>query len=159
MDSLVPVGVLDSEGADELRKDNWETPDHVFKHWNDKFHFILDAAANRTNHKCENWFGPGGIEEDALSANWESWYRKGNIWLNPPYSRGIQRQFVERAIDHWYCSGCSNTCVMLLPADTSTKLFHEVVWGKGFRVEFLRGRIRFKGATGSPKFGNMVVIL
>ena len=183
MDSTIPSGRSDSERADELNLDKftynteefvdmggdsvvrptdkecWETPDDVFGVWNSRFSFHLDAAANETNHKCPNWFGPGGVEKDALSVSWEPWYRRGNIWLNPSYSRGTQRRFVEKAIADWYQSGCSNTCVMLLPADTSTKLFHEVIWNRGFRVEFLKGRIRFKGATGAPKFGNMVVIL
>jgi hypothetical protein len=129
--------------------------------------------------------GPGGVVEDALIADWQPWLQKGNIWLNPPYSRGLQRKFVEKTIaevgqhkrakhyegyqlylelgkeaysrqpgpmPHWQ----TNSVVCLLPADTSTKLFHELIIDR--EPEFLKGRIRFKGAPAAAKFGSMIVV-
>jgi hypothetical protein len=78
-------------------KDDWETPDDLFDRLNGQFNFVLDAAANSTNRKCGRWFGPGGVSEDALVVDWP--LEEGNIWLNPPYSRGLQAKFVEKAVE------------------------------------------------------------
>ena len=144
-----------------MANDNWETPDVLFDRYNARFSFTLDAAANQDNHKCDRWFGPGGESEDALSAiNWP--LEEGNIWLNPPYSRGLQRRFIEKALAEitriWLSPyAMAHNVVALLPADTSTKLFHELIQPNG-EIEFLKGRITFKGASGKPKFASMVVI-
>lgn len=151
--------------------DTWETPDDLFETYNALYHFVLDAAADSANHKCPVWFGPGGIHEDALTADWYPYLSQGNIWLNPPYSRGNQRLFIEKALDELGDADCRHTVersavdtpvrypgnvVALLPADTSTWLFHNRVVPHG-EITFLSKRVRFKGATGSPKFGSMIV--
>lgn len=126
-------------------KDNWETPQSLFLELDDEFHFTLDAAADRTNHKTDRWYGPGGEVEDALSVEWPT---NEIIWLNPPYSRGAQRRFVNQAVDAAQRGG---TVVALLPARTDTRLFHQTVWdtklGRPRRwvrdVRFLAGRVRF----------------
>ena len=147
--------------CDKCLKDWWETPDDLFGMYDAAYHFILDAAANHYNHKVPVWFGPGGVHVDALAADWQPYLKEGNIWLNPPYARGKQRQFVEKAIAEKRMSwrDCNNPgeIVCLLPADTSTKLFHDVVKLNG-EIAFLRGRIKFKGAPGKPKFASMVVV-
>lgn len=145
-----PWTVLNSTG-----KDNWETPNDLFDRYNQRYHFILDAAADTNNHKCDRYFGPGGVSEDSLVVDWP--LDEGNIWLNPPYSRGLQRQFVESA---WieasrHKSGYHVVC--LLPARTDTKLFHEIIQPYG-QVEFLRGRVRFVGANHPAPFPSMIVV-
>jgi site-specific DNA-methyltransferase (adenine-specific) len=66
-------------------KDDWETPDDLFAEYDAKYSFVLDAAANETNHKCELWFGPDGVESDMLVADWAPYLEAGNVWLNPEY--------------------------------------------------------------------------
>ena len=138
-------------------KDDWETPDDLFAEWDATFHFILDAAANKHNHKVARWFGPGGEAEDALRVEWP--VKEGNIWLNPPYTRGVQEAFVRRAngYEEFEIGGVGFGVVCLLPARTDTKLFHEVIQPYG-KITFLRGRVRFKGAPHSAPFPSMIVV-
>jgi phage N-6-adenine-methyltransferase len=140
-------------------KDTWETPDDLYAELDHQHHFTLDAAADPTNHKCQRWFGPGGERADALS---EAWPINQSIWLNPPYSRGAQRKFIERAVE---CAKAGGRVVSLLPARPDTKLFHDLVWNKSTQrprdwvreVRFLQGRLRFVGAPASAPFPSMIV--
>lgn len=143
-------------------KDDWETPDDLFSLYNGNFHFVLDAAANADNHKCDRWYGPAGVERDALAVDWP--LNEGNIWLNPPYSRPLQAQFVEKAykehrrfLDSTQTGHPCGAVVCLLPARTDTKLFHDLI--QPFAdVEFLRGRIKFKGGSSCAPFPSMICV-
>lgn len=132
--------------------DTWVTPQQIFDYWDEIYDFQIDAAANESNHKCQRWFGPGGEIEDALVDDWPVF--DGTIWCNPPYSRGFQHKFVDKAIN---CALRGGTVLMMLPADTSTKLFHEKIDGHFF-YHFWKGRVRFVGAPGPAKFGSMFVV-
>lgn len=136
-------------------KDDWETPDDLFEKYNNQYHFIMDAAADATNHKCDRWFGPGADIVDALAEDTLWPLEEGNVWLNPPYSRGLQAKFVWKAFLEAEFS--ANHVVCLLPARTDTKLFHEVIWPYG-QVEFLKGRVKFKGASHPAPFPSMMVV-
>lgn len=141
------VGVLNKS-----TKDDYETPDDLFNRYHSQYHFILDAAADESNHKVARWFGPGSEVEDALAVDWP--LDEGNIWLNPPYSRGLQAKFVQKAAQ---AAGAPYHVVCLLPARTDTKLFHEIIRPYG-RIEFLRGRVKFVGAVHPAPFPSMIVI-
>lgn len=76
-------------------KDSWETPDALFNTYDSLFHFVLDAAADASNHKCVSWFGPGGVSEDALGADWGPWLRHNDftvtgITLNRLHNYGLE---------------------------------------------------------------------
>ena len=147
-------------------KDDWETPDDLFATY-DKLvgGFVLDAAANESNHLCPEWLGPGGLVEDALSISWEPWLTKGAIWLNPPYRRGLQAKFVRKACAEGSAGVKSIYC--LLPARTDTKLFHDTILPFG-EVTFLRGRLKFtingqpvrdkRGRPVGAPFPSMIVV-
>ena len=49
------------------------------------------------------------------------------------------------------------TAVMLIPARTDTKAFHDYIYGKA-EIRFIRGRLRFGGSKNSAPFPSMVVI-
>ena len=49
------------------------------------------------------------------------------------------------------------TVVMLLPARTDTRWFHDYIYGKA-EVRFIRGRLKFGGSKNSAPFPSMVVI-
>lgn len=149
-------------------KDHWETPDWLFHEWDAKYHFILDAAADATNHKVDRWFGPGGEHPNALTVDWP--LNEGNIWLNPPYSKGLQSKFVRKARMEVRQKPFNVVC--LLPARTDTKLFHDVILPHAKKVQFLRGRIQFispmgpllrgtkmNGSNNSAPFPSMIVVL
>lgn len=46
---------------------------------------------------------------------------------------------------------------MLLPADTSTVIFHRLWEEDRWEINLLKGRWRFAGAPGPAKFGSMLV--
>jgi len=139
-------------------KDDWETPANLFARLHAEFDFDLDVAANETNHKCPEWIGPGGDEEDALVTVWAPCV----CWCNPPYSRGLQGKFIAKAARERLLGA---TTVMLLPARTDTKAFHDYIWDEfrhvpraGVEVRFLRGRLKFVGAPASAPFPSMIVV-
>jgi site-specific DNA-methyltransferase (adenine-specific) len=110
----------------------WETPGDLFMELDNEFDFVLDAAATEQNTKCPDFISP---EEDALK---QSWQAGGAVWLNPPYGRGIDK-WVKKS---WEESQKGSIVVVLLPARTDTKWFHEFVYGRA-EIRFIKGRIRF----------------
>jgi phage N-6-adenine-methyltransferase len=141
-------------------KDDWQTPPEIFRPLNAEFDFDLDVAANAANHLCDDWLGPGpgNDDDDGLIVPWQPCV----CWCNPPYSRGLQGKFIEKAS---ISARNGATVVMLLPARTDTKAFHEYIWDriehrprKGVEVRFLKGRVRFVGAPASAPFPSMIVV-
>ena len=127
--------------------DNWSTPQDFFDKLNDEFHFTLDVCADENNHKCEHYYTK---EIDGLSRPWI-----GTIWCNPPYGRKIG-EWLRRAL---FASVAGNTIVMLLPARTDTKWFHDYIYNKSnTEIRFIKGRLKFGGCKNSAPFPSMVVI-
>jgi len=97
--------------------------------------FVVDAAADGSNHLCPYWYGPGGLVDDALAVtHWDS-----PAFCNPPYTRDILvwcEKFAEQARR-------GNTVIALLPAKTGTQW-----WAQGVvpyaDIIFLTGRIPFE---------------
>lgn len=125
----------------------WETPQDFFDKLDIEFHFTLDAAALKENAKCKNYYTP---EENGLKKEWN-----GIVWCNPPYGRKETGMWVKKAYEE-YMRGCK-TIVMLLPARTDTKWFHEYIYGKA-EIRFVKGRLKFGGAKDAAPFPSMVVI-
>lgn len=66
----------------------WETPPEVFAALDSEFHFDVDLTGGPgTQHRCPTWFGPGGLEENALGTSWSMVGMKG--FSNPPYGKFI----------------------------------------------------------------------
>lgn len=146
-------------------KDDWETPDELYTAQYAQHVFNLDAAANPSNRKCAYWYGPGSEwAEDALEVSWGAGSRKKRVWLNPPYSRGLQGAFVKKAYEEVMLEHVEKV-VILLPARTDTIMFHTYIYNEKQRrprpwvqdIHFLKGRLRFKGAPASAPFPSMVV--
>ena len=127
------------------KTDLWETPRNLFDILNDEFHFDIDVCALPENAKCDRFYTP---EQDGLSQPWI-----GNCWCNPPYGREVG-QWVKRA---FLASASGSTVVMLLPARTDTKWFHEYIYNKA-EVRFLKGRLKFGNSKNSAPFPSMIVI-
>lgn len=127
--------------------DEWATPQEFFDELNEEFHFTLDQAANEENHKCETFFTK---EQNGLTCQWGG----HTVFCNPPYGREIGK-WVQKAWEEHKTSG--NTVVMLLPARTDTRWFHEFIYGKA-EIRFVRGRLKFGNATNSAPFPSMVVV-
>lgn len=120
----------------------WETPQTFFDDLNEEFHFDCDVCALPENAKCKNFYTP---KDDGLSKNWG-----GTCWCNPPYGRKVG-EWVKKA------SEADATVVMLLPARTDTKWFHEYIYKKA-ETRFIKGRLKFGNSNNSAPFPSMVVI-
>lgn len=125
------------------KSDLWETPQDFFDELNREFHFNLDVCALPENAKCSCYFTP---EQDGLQKNWGGY----NVWCNPPYGRQIG-EWVKKAAE----SGAP--VVMLLPARTDTRWFHDYIYGKA-EIRFVRGRLKFGDSRNSAPFPSMIAI-
>ncbi|EMA71968.1 DNA N-6-adenine-methyltransferase [Halorubrum distributum] len=88
-------------------------------------------------------------EDDGLSKEWF-----GTVWLNPPFSektRWVRKARAEVA------EGNVETAVVLLPVDTSTKLFHDHVTD-ATAICFVEGRLSFDGGDRNPNFGTLLAV-
>ena len=127
------------------KTDLWATPQNFFDELNQEFNFTLDVCAIPENAKCKNYFTP---DVDGLLQKWS-----GTCWCNPPYGREISK-WVEKAYN---ASAEGATVVMLLPARTDTKWFHDFIYNKA-EIRFIKGRLKFGNASASAPFPSMVVV-
>lgn len=127
--------------------DDWATPRAFFDKLDAIHNFDLDVAASSRNRMTEDYFGLDHEQDwrrDGLKADWY-----GHVWCNPPYGRGI-KDWVLKASQHY------DLVVMLLPARTDTKWFHELVLPNA-EVTFVKGRIKFGAGLAPAPFPSMVV--
>jgi phage N-6-adenine-methyltransferase len=127
--------------------DDWATPRDLFDKLNTVYQFDQDVAANSTNHLCDEWLGLDHPEEhkrDGLTGAW-----MGHVFCNPPYGRGIA-DWVARASQH------PDLVVLLLPARTDTRWFHDLVLGNA-TVEFIKGRLKYGNGKAPAPFPSMIV--
>ena len=127
------------------KKMDWGTPQPLFDSLNAEFRFTLDPCASDENHKCEKYFTES---QNGLSQDWG----KERVFCNPPYGRSIGN-WVKKCAEH------DDLAVMLIPARTDTKWFHEYIYNNPrVQIRFLPGRVKFQGAQNSAPFPSMVVI-
>lgn len=124
--------------------DDWATPDYILNTISKEFGPFYDPC-------------PLKADFDGLALPWQS-----TNYINPPYSRQMKEAFIRRACEE---SKQGNVCIMLLPASTDTKIFHEVIVPNAV-VRFIKGRIKFKGINTKGEYvtdkcgqhGSMLVI-
>lgn len=148
--------------------DEWSTPVDFMAEANCEFAFDLDAAASYDNRTCPYYFGLDHIDSrrtDALKADWFDDIRdRGSltyaVWLNPPYSKC--REFIAKAAEEAR-KGCTVVC--LVPSRTDTRWWHEHVWNQdthqprpGVEIRFIKGRLKFGGATAGAPFPSVVIV-
>lgn len=136
---------MNTEVMFSSKTDQWATPQEFFDKLNEEFRFTLDVCADPDNAKCERFYTK---EQDGLSQPWT-----GVCWCNPPYGREIGL-WVRKA---FFASVNGATVVMLLPARTDTKWFHEYIYRKA-EVRFIRGRLKFGNSKNAAPFPSMVVV-
>lgn len=84
-------------------------------------------------------------------------YRTGGghiVFCNPPYGRELPK-WVAKAYNESKKPG--TTVVMLIPARTDTRYFHDYIYHKA-EIRFIKGRLKFGGSNNSAPFPSMVVI-
>jgi site-specific DNA-methyltransferase (adenine-specific) len=126
--------------------EDWATPQEFFDELDAEFLFTLDPCADDKNHKCEKYFTK---EQNGLEQSWAG----ETVYCNPPYGRNIDkwiRKAVREAKD-------GAIVVMLIPARTDTKWFHEQVFPFG-DIRFVKGRLKFGDGKNNAPFPSMVVV-
>lgn len=126
------------------KTNEWSTPQDFFDKVNDEFHFTIDVAATHENAKCTKYFNES---DNALTKSWDNEI----VWCNPPYGRTLG-EWVKKA-----SMATGGVVVMLIPARTDTKYFHEYIYGKA-EIRFIKGRLKFGDSKNSAPFPSMLVI-
>lgn len=128
--------------------DQWATPQDFFDELNEEFHFTLDPCADAYNYRCQKYFTK---EENGLFQDWQGEV----VSCNPPYGRGINKWIAKASNE----AGGETTIVMLIPARTDTKWFHDYIYKKrGVEIRFIKGRLKFGDSKNSAPFPSMIVI-
>ena len=130
------------------KSSEWATPQALYDKLDKEFNFTLDPCSTENNHKCINYYT---IKENGLSKSW----RGAIVYCNPPYGRDIYK-WIEKA----YNENKNNNVlvVLLLPARTDTKWFHEFIY-KQHKIEFIKGRLKFNDGKQSAPFPSMIVYM
>ena len=148
--------LISSNLSDDM-KNSWGTDQRIFNAINKEFNFDLDAAANFENAKLEMHLT---IDDDALTIDWSkiSLGTIKNVWINPPYGRGMIKAFMNKCIEQ---KEKGVTSVLLVPATLDAQ------WLPIDKISEIRiitgGRLTFihpesgKAVAGNTK-GSMFVI-
>ena len=123
----------------------WATPQKFFDELNMEFSFTLDPCSTHENAKCEKHYTK---EDDGLSKSWGG----ESVFCNPPYGRELPK-WVKKCSDE----SKHATVVMLIPARTDTRWFHDYIYGKA-EIRFIKGRLKFNDGKCPAPFPSMVVI-
>jgi site-specific DNA-methyltransferase (adenine-specific) len=77
------LGVMFSSGRDVQ-----STPNDLFRVLNERYKFVIDVAAEKSNRKVARYFGPDHEDpalRDCLTVSWPR-AEEGACFMNPPYS-------------------------------------------------------------------------
>jgi len=113
----------------------WRTPEGVFRELNDEFAFNYDPC-------------PLGGSDDGLATLFSQWSGK-RVFCNPPY--GDIWKWLQRARE-------AELAVFLIPARTDTRWFHDLILPFASEIRFIRGRLKFGGATSDAPFPSMIIV-
>ena len=114
---------------------NGRTPKKVYENLDKEFNFDFDPC-------------PKDPDFDGLNTSWS----KSNF-INPPFKQ--QRLWIKKAYEE---SLKGKVCVMLLPARTDTRIFHEIILPFSKEIRFIKGRLKFEQYNNSAPFPSMIVI-
>lgn len=108
--------------------DEWYTPKKII---DNLCKFELDPCAP-VKRKWETAASYYTKEDNGLIQNWEG----KRIWLNPPYSRPLINQFIDKMIEN-------NNGIMITFNRTDTIMFQDLIFNYASGIMFLKGRVKF----------------
>lgn len=142
--------MLQTNGLYTSLTPEWYTPDHILDRVIACLGAIdLDPCSNSSDPTIANvpaaayWTAA----DDGLSRPWA-----GRVYMNPPYGTTIGR-WVARLIAASAC-GDVPQAIALVPARTDTSWFQPLLYRP---ICFVRGRLRFSGASNSAPFPSAIV--
>ena len=95
-----------------------------------EFNLITDVCASDKNHKLPKYWTK---EDNALNKAWE-----GNCWMNPPFSRDLNKWVRKACNDARKYKGVK---VCLVPVRSNTKWWDEVT--QFAEIRFINGEVNF----------------
>jgi phage N-6-adenine-methyltransferase len=123
-------------------ENEWYTPPQYVEAAREAMGSIdLDPASCETaqaNVKAERYFD---IDQNGLDKPW-----RGNVWLNPPYSKDLVGLFAAKVVEE---SQRYDQAIVLVNNATDTAWFHQLS-SVASAACFFRGRIKFLDKTGNP---------
>ena len=137
----------------KAQRTDWRTPPALFDKLAAEFGpFDLDpcgAADSYASRHCAGYWADGGLDHP--------WW--GRVFVNPPYGRELK----------WWVARCASSIlrgetslvVALLPSRTDTIWWHGLIGDHcqyPAEVRFLKGRLKFVGATASAPFPSVIVV-
>ena len=137
-----------NKGLYSSATDQWATPQAFFDKLNAEFGFTLDPCALPSNAKCTKYYTP---TDNGLLQDWQGEI----VFCNPPYGRAIY-DWVRKCSEE--ASKPNTTIVLLTPARTDTRWFHEFIYHKAKEIRFVKGRLKFGNAQTAAPFPSMVVV-
>ena len=113
--------------------------------------YLSNAGAVRLYRKID---GKSYVDVDRLNKGLDAkeFFMR---FLTAPNGRGIA-EWVKKGFESVQ-DGTASVCVMLLPARTDTRWFHEYIYKKA-EIRFVKGRLKFGNSKNSAPFPSMVVI-
>lgn len=142
-------------------KNSWRTDPEVFAALDAEFKFSMDAACSDKNTLVPNCYLTE--QANAIEQNWSlimdlKKCDNKNVWINPPYGRGMIKQFMYKAIEE---KEKGVTTVMLVPATLDAQWLpinevSEIRIVTGGRLSFFHPKTN-KKVNGNTK-GSMFVI-
>ena len=120
-------------GTEKIGNSNsieYSTPIKIVKPLIDEFGLTRDVCASSENHKLPDYWTK---QDNALSKNW-----KGNCWINPPFSRDLNK-WVRKACNETTLFGGTKVC--LIPVRSNTKWWAEVSIKS--EIRFINGEVNF----------------
>jgi site-specific DNA-methyltransferase (adenine-specific) len=137
-----------NKGMFSSNSDEWETPERVMVYLSEFFTFTLDPCATHENHKAPKYYT---VEENGLIRDWSG----ETVFVNPPYSRGLMEKWVKKC---WLESPYCWAIVLLIPARTDTRYWHEIIMRYASEVWLIKGRLRFSNSKNSAPFPSALVV-
>jgi len=127
--------------------DEWYTPREIVESLGE---FDLDPASSieayRINQSAKRFYT---LQDNGLKQKWE-----GRVWLNPPYSNPLNKEFMKKMAEH-------NKGIALVFSKIEAQWFHDVVFPYAAAVKFLYNRVQFHRPDGTiggqPRNGSMLV--
>ena len=129
------------------KSNEWETPMGFYQKLNKQFKFTLDPCCTPETAKCENYYT---MEDDGLSKSWKDQV----VFVNPPY--GNIKEWVKKAHDESINNGA--VVVMLIPARTDTRYWHDYIMEEADSIYFVKGRLKFGQSQNAAPFPSAVVV-
>lgn len=118
----------------------WQTPDDVYADLDAEFGFDFDPC-------------PPDPQHDGLDGLFDQREWGSSNFMNPPYGKAIA-MWMKKAFEQ---SQLGKTVVCLVPSRTDTKWWHDYAM-KAKEIRFIKGRLKFKGATNSAPFPSAIIV-